>query len=280
MEQQWKGVYHHCVSYLEKIQEFLIYKVIKNCFNETVLHVAVLQGHENFVKEILQRKPELAGELDSQQSSPLHLASANGNVEIVELLLLVKPDMCGVLDGDGRNPLHLAAINGRVDVLDKLIQASPSAARAPLDHGQTNIMHLCVQHNQLEALKLLVEEMNDEEFVNSKDEHEATILQVAVADKQIEGFFGNNRDGLFLLLLVEPKRFAASQIDSNFIHKLGNGFVQIKKYLLSSSGIKINEVNVNELTALDILAESERCEGFGHWGLSSTSWSIKSQRYG
>ncbi|XP_059630194.1 uncharacterized protein LOC132273191 [Cornus florida] len=194
-------------------------KVIEiSCSDETTLHVAVLRGHVDFVKEILERKPELAGEFDSQLSSPLHLASANGHLEIVKALLLAKPEMRGFLVQDGRNRLHLAAINGRFNVLNELVQTSPNAARAPLDHGKTNIMHLCVQHNQLETLKLLVQKMNDEEFANSKDEYGNTILHQAVADKQIE----------------------------------------MVKYLLSSTRIEVHEVNVNRLTALDILAQSRR----------------------
>ncbi|XP_059639401.1 ankyrin repeat-containing protein ITN1-like [Cornus florida] len=160
-------------------------RVVLNCFKETPLHVAALRGHLDFVKEILARNSELAGEIDTRGMSPLHLASAKGHVEIVKALLLANSEMCHARDRDGRNPLHLAAMRGRVNVLKELVQARSNEARAKLDQGAT-ILHLCVQHNQIEALKLLLESMNDHEFPNCKDEHGNTILHLAVKDKQIE----------------------------------------------------------------------------------------------
>ncbi|XP_059639400.1 ankyrin repeat-containing protein BDA1-like [Cornus florida] len=160
-------------------------RVVLNCFKETALHVAALRGHLDFVKEILARNSELAGEIDTRGMSPLHLASAKGHVEIVKALLLANSEMCHARDRDGRNPLHLAAMRGRVNVLKELVQARSNEARAKLDQGAT-ILHVCVQHNQIEALKLLLESMNDHEFPNCKDEHGNTILHLAVKEKQIE----------------------------------------------------------------------------------------------
>ncbi|KAA8550264.1 hypothetical protein F0562_001948 [Nyssa sinensis] len=189
------------------------------CFNETPLHIAAMCGHTDFVKEILGRKSGLAGELNLQQSSPLHLASANGHVEIVKALLLVNPDMCLVGDGEGRNPLHLAAMKGRVDVLRELLRVGLNAARNTVDHGET-ILHLCVKQNQLGTLRLLMETLNDHQFLNSTDEFGNSILHLAVSHKQI----------------------------------------QIIRYLVTftSVGVNVNAINANGLTALDILAQSGR----------------------
>lgn len=158
-----------------------------NGITETPLHVAALLGHTAFAKEVLNRKPQLAKEMDSQRSSPLHLAYAKGYVEIVKLLLVVSPDMCFVGDKDGLNPLQLAAIKGRVDVLRELVGVAPEAARATTaDRGDT-IMHWCVKYNQLEAMRLLAEMMHDDyEFVNAKDYYGMNILHLAVTDKHIE----------------------------------------------------------------------------------------------
>ena len=43
-----------------------------------------------------------------------------------------------------------------------------------------------MKHNQLEALKFLLENMGDSELLNAKDDYGMTILHLAVADKQIE----------------------------------------------------------------------------------------------
>ncbi|KAF8020307.1 hypothetical protein BT93_G0881 [Corymbia citriodora subsp. variegata] len=154
-------------------------------YNETPLHVAAMLGHEKFVDEILDRRPELAGELDSQKLSPLHLATAKGYLGVVKKLLSVNADMCYTRDKYGRNPLHIAVAKGRINVLKEMVQQSPDAARHKMEHGET-ILHLCVKHNNLEALKLLVETIQDNEFVNSKNDDGDTILHLAVADKQTE----------------------------------------------------------------------------------------------
>ncbi|XP_059644826.1 ankyrin repeat-containing protein ITN1-like [Cornus florida] len=204
----------------ELLQEdrLVLDRVVLTCFNETPLHVAALRGHVDFVKEILARNSELAGELDTRRLSPLHLASAKGHVEIVKALLLVNGEMCVAHDRDGRNPLYLAAIKGRVSVLKELVRVRPDAARAKFDQGATCILHVCVHHDQLEALKLLLVTLNDHEFANCKNEHGNTILHLAVADKQIETI----------------------------------------KYLLSSVRMDVNAINANGFTALDVLEQSQR----------------------
>ncbi|XP_039012212.1 ankyrin repeat-containing protein BDA1-like isoform X2 [Hibiscus syriacus] len=172
---------------LELIRQdrLLLDRVLVNYAVETPLHVAAMLGHTDFVKEIIQRKPEFTKEADSKGSSPLHLASAKGYVEIVKALLLVSPDMCLAVDKEERNPLHLAAMKGQVGVLKELVRVRPQAARVPVASGET-VLHLCVKYGQFEALRLLVEVMKDHEIVNAKDEYGMSILHLAVAYKQIE----------------------------------------------------------------------------------------------
>ncbi|KAI6698543.1 hypothetical protein NL676_018662 [Syzygium grande] len=63
-------------------------------YNETPLHIAAMLGHEKFIDKILDQKPELAGELNSQKLSPLHLATAKSYPGVVKKLLSVNVDMC------------------------------------------------------------------------------------------------------------------------------------------------------------------------------------------
>ncbi|KAI6682167.1 hypothetical protein NL676_036048 [Syzygium grande] len=151
-------------------------------------------GHSDFVEEILAQKAELAREQDSQSSMPL-LAAAKGYLNIVASLSRVSPEICFVRDKYKRNPLHVAALKGLVDVLERLVRARPDAARSVVDHGQM-ILHLCVKHNRLEALKLLLDMLGDDKFINSRDEGGNTILHLAAVDKQIEGFPYNQASAL------------------------------------------------------------------------------------
>ncbi|XVF34591.1 hypothetical protein REPUB_Repub18cG0071800 [Reevesia pubescens] len=170
---------------LLKEDALLLDRFIIGNYPETPLHVASMLGHLEFVDEVLTRRPELAKELDSRNSSPLHLATAKGYLDIVKRLLQLNPDMCLVFDFDGRNPLHIAAIKGHLDVLIELVHARSWAARLPMDEDET-ILHACVRYNQLEAMKLLVERVADHEFVNCKNYDGNTILHLAIAAKQTE----------------------------------------------------------------------------------------------
>lgn len=150
---------------------------------ETPLHIAAMLGHQPFVAELLKRKPGLARELDSTRSSALHLASANGYVEVVKALLQTDPGMCSVCDRDGKNPLQIAAMMGRIDVLKEMLQAV--GGEAVMSRGG-NILHLCVDYSQFEALKFLVENVDFRDFVNGRDRNGNTVLHLAVAQKQVE----------------------------------------------------------------------------------------------
>ncbi|KAL8242837.1 hypothetical protein R6Q59_013139 [Mikania micrantha] len=187
-----------------------------NRHGDTPLHIASMLGHTDFVNEIITRKPHLATERDSQKHVPLHIASAKGHVDIVKLLLSANPDACLARDRDGGCPIHLAAVTGCYEVVKELVQAQPDAARAMVQ--QDTILHLCVKHNQMEVLKLLLETMSDHEFVNTKDAHGNTILHLAVADKQ----------------------------------------VQTVNILLLTTRIDVNATNMNGETSMDILAKLPR----------------------
>ncbi|KAK4854278.1 hypothetical protein QYF36_021471 [Acer negundo] len=160
----------------------------------------------------------MAGELDARKSSPLHLATAKGYLEIVKKLVSVNPEMCFARDRDGRNPLHIATIKGHISVLRELVNVRPQAARMSIaDRGET-ILHLCVRYSQLEILKLLVETIGDNGFLNSKDDDGNTILHTAAADKQLE----------------------------------------VMEYLIIKTAMEVNAINAYGFTALDLSTQSIR----------------------
>ncbi|GLT44964.1 hypothetical protein SLA2020_188350 [Shorea laevis] len=200
----------------------LLDRFVTGFYSETPLHISSMLGHEQFVQEILNRKAELAKVLDARKASPLHLATAKGYLEIVKKLLQANPDMCLVRDRDGRNPVHIAALKGHVSILGELVQARPGAARVPMDRGET-ILHACARHNQLDAMKFLLERVSDHEFVNFKNYDGNTVLHIAVADKQKEavtylvanGIEVNsmNEDGLTVLDLLSKNERDVKDIE-------------------------------------------------------------------
>ncbi|GLT51491.1 hypothetical protein SLA2020_248970 [Shorea laevis] len=223
----------------------LLDRFIAGFYSETPLHIASMLGHDQFVQEIVKRKPELAKELDSRRASPLHLATAKGYLEIVKKLLQANPDMCFVCDRDGRNPVHIAALKGHVNILRELVQARSEAARVLMDRGET-ILHGCARHNQLEAMKFLLETFSDREFVNFKNYDGNTVLHIAVADKQTDAvnyLVANrtievnsmNEDGLTVLDLLSENQGDAKEIP------LSNNRLEVMRRQILSSSVSSNQ---------------------------------------
>ncbi|KAJ8756143.1 hypothetical protein K2173_024690 [Erythroxylum novogranatense] len=178
-----------CVSTLDtllKKDPVILGRISLSSFTETPLHIASLLGHLHFTVALLDHKPDLSDELNSQGQAPLHLASAEGHIMIVKALLRVNACVCLVPDQFGRIPLHLAVMRGRVEVIRELVHARPASVKEKL-HGQETVLHLCIRYNHLQALQLLLPPaINESEFINSADRNGHTILQLAVSKKQIE----------------------------------------------------------------------------------------------
>ncbi|KAL8063148.1 hypothetical protein ABFX02_01G009100 [Erythranthe guttata] len=203
---------------LLKDDPLILDRISVNCFSETPLHVAALLGHVDFVKVIIKAKPELTSELNFQHSSPLHLASAKGHVDVVKALLSVDHRTCMSRDRNGLTPVHLAALKGQLEVIKILVRAKHEAAQVTV-YREENILHLCVKHYQLESLKLLMKTtLGHPRFVNSKDGDGNTLLHLAVADKQVETI----------------------------------------NFLVSVPAFEVNALNLNGMTAVDILTQSRR----------------------
>ncbi|XP_057776331.1 ankyrin repeat-containing protein NPR4-like [Salvia miltiorrhiza] len=151
--------------------------------SRNLLQIAILRGHVDMVEGLLNTNPQLARDLDSQQSSPLHIAVAKGSLEIVKKLLSVAPEACWWRDCHDMNPIHIAAMNGHVNILKVLLEESHMPAMERLHRGQT-VLHLCVKHGQLDALKVLVVELG--EFVFAVDDDGETLLHLAVRCNQLE----------------------------------------------------------------------------------------------
>ncbi|KAI3911531.1 hypothetical protein MKW92_041000 [Papaver armeniacum] len=156
----------------------------------TSLHIAAMCGHVKFAEELMRRNSLLTRLGDSHGFTALHLASARKSSLMVEKLLDGNnQDICMFQDQDGRTPLHLAAIEGRVKTIKLLLEKNPEAIHTRNGQHET-ILHLCVQHNSLKALKLLMNHLSSEGAdpisVNSTDAYGNTILHLAAERKQME----------------------------------------------------------------------------------------------
>ncbi|KAL1541864.1 ankyrin repeat-containing protein BDA1-like isoform X5 [Salvia divinorum] len=117
-----------------------------------------MHGQTAVVEHVLERNSRLARSSDSRKSSPLHIAADEGDLEITKRLVLEAPEVCWWRDDQGMNPIHVSAVKGRAVVLEELLQPDMSPARETVLGGQT-VLHLCVKHCRIEALKVLVEKL-------------------------------------------------------------------------------------------------------------------------
>ncbi|KAM1752398.1 hypothetical protein ACFX11_010385 [Malus domestica] len=180
---------------IEKDPDILWRIPLQTGITGTPLHVSALHGHTEFTKALCTNNPKLAEGVDADRRTPLHLASAKGHKETVEALLSVYAGACSDFDENGRIPLHYAAMRGEVEVLQKLIDKNPESIYDKVkNRSKETVLHLCIIHNQLECLKLLVDRLLVErddrygEVLNSRAgcDGGVTILHLALMLRQIK----------------------------------------------------------------------------------------------
>ncbi|XP_019101006.1 PREDICTED: ankyrin repeat-containing protein ITN1-like [Camelina sativa] len=158
---------------------------------ENPLHVSAFTGQATFTAEVLRHNQGLALEPNLQGFSPLHIASASGKIEVVRVLLSVgqKRDLCFLKDKDGLIPLHSAAQRGRIEVIKELISSFPESLDEQTAFLETPL-HVAVKNNQVEATKLLLQEIKNRNtswgIVNQENREGNTILHLATLGKQLQ----------------------------------------------------------------------------------------------
>ncbi|XP_008447612.2 uncharacterized protein LOC103490026 [Cucumis melo] len=155
-----------------------------------LLHVSVFHGHLEFTQLLLDHNPQLAAEVDAFQRTPLHIAcSNNGDMEIIRALLEKNTSACLVQDLSGLIPLHYAVISENIEMMELLIKARPQSVLMKLNNnnGKT-VLHLCVEGNHLEGMKLLIAQtlLFDKDFLNAMDDEGNTILDLSLMLRRIE----------------------------------------------------------------------------------------------
>ncbi|KAJ3682358.1 hypothetical protein LUZ60_014931 [Juncus effusus] len=166
---------------LEEDKLLLERVIARTSAKDNPLHIAALLGHADFAAEIINRKPELAKELNGQGLSPLHLAAAHNHLAVVKELLKGGVELCLVMEEkEGLMPLHVAVIKGRTLIVKELLEAC-EVAMHKRTHGGETMLHLAVKSNSLETLELLISRVDD---LKVEDDKGYTMLHLAVARKQ------------------------------------------------------------------------------------------------
>ncbi|KAL0862207.1 hypothetical protein Bca101_041325 [Brassica carinata] len=157
---------------------------------ENPLHVSAFSGQAAFTAEILRHKQDLALELNQLGFSPLHIASALGKIEVVRALLSVgqKHVLCRLKDKDGSIPIHCAVQRGRIEVVKELVSAFPESIKE-VNASLETPLHVAVKNSQVEATKLLLEEIKkrdmSDRIVNMENREGNTIVEMLIGDDAI-----------------------------------------------------------------------------------------------
>ncbi|KAK9930435.1 hypothetical protein M0R45_027472 [Rubus argutus] len=132
----------------------------------TALHLAVLKGNIDIVKElVLLMRPEGLEIKDVNGDSPLHLAVANENVDIVKMLVpLMRVKGLEAKNYKGSNALHIAAMNGHMHIVKELMPLMRKEALEEKDgEGYTALgraLKVCKDEDVKEMAKYMAENNN------------------------------------------------------------------------------------------------------------------------
>jgi ankyrin repeat protein len=92
-------------------------RAVKNAEGQTLLHVIVIYGFNQLIKEILQDMPALALQHAKKEGDyPIHTAVAHHQIEVTQLLLAV-PSVARLKNNLGQTALHYAARFGSQDMM-------------------------------------------------------------------------------------------------------------------------------------------------------------------
>ncbi|KAJ3688319.1 hypothetical protein LUZ61_017483 [Rhynchospora tenuis] len=143
------------------------------------LHIAALQGHVDFLSEVLRLKSEMTTRLGRDGLSPLHLAAARGHLQVVEKLLdHAGNHICYIRESKyGYMPVHMVAINGKNEVLEMLVERCKETLDMVTTRKET-LLHLAIMANCSDSISYLITHGID---INAQDDSRNTCLHLAVA---------------------------------------------------------------------------------------------------
>ncbi len=159
----------HQVIFPEQLEE-------QDFQGNTPLHLAVIQGHENWVKALLDAGAGLTVQNELGET-PLHISCKSGNEDIVRLLLS-KMHYVDLRNHKEQTPLHYAAQSGSWSLYQLLMDHG--ASNRAYDEDGNHLLHFAVYKGNYEfAKRLLKTDLLSQLFVPNR--RNASVLHSAAA---------------------------------------------------------------------------------------------------
>ncbi|CAF1517476.1 unnamed protein product [Adineta ricciae] len=243
------------------LENFSSYQVTPKELEKNKLHKASWEGNLNKVVRLAQ--PGQINVKDQQQRTPLHLAVVKGHLEIVKHLVQEGARL-NVVDSDQRTPLIKAVLSGsqnpqlNYQICQVLINGDNGAAINHLDKLGRSALHYAIDYGNEGLVNLLLSNENCDP--NLRDQEQRTPLHLAIKRNSLP---------IVRALLSDDHEQQAdpNQVDRNGqtpLHIAASvGYVEIVRLLLVS---ELEEpcdpsiVDSQQLTALH-LAKSNHQEG-------------------
>jgi len=127
------------------------------------LHLAIINGHNAIVKEMLTLPNIEVNILDKKYRTALHIATINNSIFIVQLLLHYGVNVNSV-NLDNRTPLHEAVFLGHEEICKLLIDAG--AYINAIDCQGLTPLHLAAQRN-LKSIALILLHVGADQSIKS-----------------------------------------------------------------------------------------------------------------
>ncbi|KAK1327102.1 hypothetical protein QJS10_CPA01g01004 [Acorus calamus] len=170
----------------------------------TPLHEAVIGGHEDVAKLLIDRRKDMITIADATGRTALHYAAQKDNGRMVDMLLTHDPSFAYTPNIEGSPPLHIAAAFNSKSAIIELLKWCPDAAEQ-LDESKMTALHVAVIHGSLRALRTLLKMIDLEEVVNKGDKDMNTPLHVAAKNSRIQS----------MMELLEDKRINVRLINKD-----------------------------------------------------------------
>lgn len=219
---------------------------------ETRLHWAVMRGHVDAVKALLQANASVDA-ADYSGETPLHIAADWGFIEIVKALINARANT-NAIDWQGRTPLHMAEesirtrwvrIGHHIHIIKALLDANAHIEAAD-EKGMTPL-HAAADRNHAEAVQALLDARANKE---ARDKSGRTPLHIAAK--------GGHLEAVKVLLDAQVNKEARDKNERTPLHRAAKRFhLDVVKALLDA---RVNKEarDKNERTPLHLAAACSR----------------------
>ncbi|XP_025826180.1 ankyrin repeat-containing protein NPR4-like [Panicum hallii] len=142
------------------------------------LHAAVRNGNSGIAKKIIQARPQLAREEDVHNETPVHLAVLRGHVDVLRVLLEHDQTLGYLVCSDGTPLLNIAALRGYVSAAREILDHCPDTPYGK-QNGST-CLHVAVQSDEMEFVNFVLTSQQLRKLVNMRDQNGMTALHHSV----------------------------------------------------------------------------------------------------